>query len=217
MADVENNTPPVVPEVTPPVTPPADDDFKAKLAAAVAEELKDIKLKLDKAHSQRDEVIAQSEALKQQVSDQKAEQLKAEGKHVEALELKLAESEARVAVLARRNIELTRDLEIKQLLSGYDFRSDKASKMAFAEVTSQLTQNEDGSWKGTNGDPVEKVIKDFMVSEDNEFLLKPKSNSGGGTPSTPSTPSSSPSPKKSLFELTQAEVIQMAAEGKFRK
>ncbi len=225
MPEVNQNTDP---DVTPVTTSPTaispqpktgdsnSADFEAAVAAAVAEQLKEMKTKVDKAYSQRDETLAQAEELKQKLTEQETQRLKAEGKELEALELQLAQEKAKSETLARRNIELTRDLELKNVLSKYDFRSDKASKMAFSEITGQLIQNENGSWQGKNGDTVEKVITDFMTSEDNEFLLKPKANTGGGDSTVASTKTSSSSTSTSLFGKTQAEVLKMAAEGKFR-
>jgi len=221
MTDVNNNQDDNtdVPPAPAPEAPNLGNDtkeFKDAVAAAVAEQLKDLKAKVDNAYSQRDTVVKEAEELKQKLSEQQTEKLKAEGKVAEALELELSQERAKSEVLAKRNIELTRDLEIKSVLNGYDFRSDKASKMAFSEITAQLVQTEQGSWQGKNGDKVEKIIGDFMSSEDNEFLLKPKANSGGGhLPTSPTSPP--PSSGKSLFQMTQKEVLEMAATGKLNR
>ena len=221
MTDVHDNT-----TEKPEPTTVTDDDsnlrddpkkFESEVEKAVAARLKDLKAKVDTAYSQRDLSIKEVEELKQKLSEQETAKLKAEGKEIEALELELSQERAKAETLAKRNIELTRDLEIKSILNGYDFRSDKASKMAFSEITGQLLQTETGSWQGRNGDKVEKIITDFMTSEDNEFLLKPKANSGSGNTTPASQKTQSSTTKGSLFERTQEEVLQMAAEGKFRK
>ena len=70
---------------------------------------------------------------------------------------------------------------------------------------------EKGEWVHKSGVAVKDFVKTFAENEDNAFLFKQKQNSGNGSQNVP--PSSNTT-KKSLFEMTQDEVLQMAAEGK---
>ena len=72
-------------------------------------------------------------------------------------------------------------------------------------------KNEKGEWVHKSGVAVKDFVKTFAENEDNAFLFKQKQNSGNGSQNIP--PSSNTN-KKSLFEMTQDEVLQMAAEGK---
>ena len=190
---------------------PTNPEIQAMLKSAVAEAVKDIKTKLDVAYTKRDEALQKVSEFEQKERDLEIKRLQDAGKDREAFELQLAEMKANQETLQKRNLELSRDVDARQALSAFAFRSEKAAKMAFDEVTSQLVQNEKGEWVHKSGVAVKDFVKTFAENEDNAFLFKQKQNSGNGSQNIP--PSSN-TPKKSLFEMTQDEVLQMAAEGK---
>ena len=190
---------------------PTNPEIQAMIKSAVAEAVKDIKTKLDVAYTKRDEALQKVSEFEQKERDLEIKRLQDAGKDREAFELQLAEMKANQETLQKRNLELSRDVDARQALSAFAFRSEKAAKMAFDEVTSQLVQNEKGEWVHKSGVTVKDFVKTFAENEDNAFLFKQKQNSGNGSQNIP--PSSNTN-KKSLFEMTQDEVLQMAAEGK---
>ena len=190
---------------------PTNPEIQAMIKSAVADAVKDIKAKLDVAYTKRDEALQKVSEFEQKERDLEIKRLQDAGKEREAFELQLAELKANQETLQKRNLELSRDVDARQALSAFAFRSEKAAKMAFDEVISQLVQNEKGEWVHKSGVAVKDFVKTFAENEDNAFLFKQKQNSGNGSQNIP--PSSNTT-KKSLFEMTQDEVLQMAAEGK---
>jgi hypothetical protein len=185
------------------------------IANAIDENLKPIKEKLDSAYAGRDEALAKVAEYEQKEREREIELLKEQGKHQEAHERELAEERAKREAAERRNVELTRDTELRAALGTYDFRNKNAQDMAFKELVSGLVRAEDGSWVDRSGNSIETAVKSFTEDEGNTFLFKIKANSGSGT-DQPSKPSS-PNAGKSLFDIPQAEVIKMAGEGKLSK
>jgi len=205
-------------ETTTPETKPAtktDDDMIQKLVQdRIDEQLKDIKTKLDTAFSQRDELKSKLELLEKEKRDRELKDLQEAGKHKEAYEMQLAEEREIRKRLEQRNVELTRDNEVRQALGALPFRNDKAIEMANQEIVAQLVQNESGVWVHRSGVSVKDFVAAFANNEDNAFLFKQKTSSGAGLPSTSTTTSSTT--KKSLFDMSQDEVLKLASEGKLR-
>jgi hypothetical protein len=191
-----------------------EDPVEKLVKERVSEAVKDIKTKLDSAYGARDEAMRKLADIEQKQKERELEQLKKEGKEKEALELQLSEERAKRETLERRTIELTRDLELRNSLSGYDFRNDTAIDMAYREIVAQLIQNEQGVWVHKSGISVKDFVKQFTEQDSNSFLLKPKVSSGAGTTTTQSNSSSGDNSKKSLFSMSQDDVLKLAREGK---
>jgi hypothetical protein len=194
-----------------------DDDLVTKLVEErINESLKPIKEKLDKAYSARDEALRKIAEYEQKEKEAELKRLQEEGKHKEAYEMQLAEERAKREAIEKRNIELTRDLEVKNVLTSVEFRNDRAAEIAYKEVVTQLVQNENGAWVHRSGVSIRDFIKSFVDDDNNAFLLKPKASSGSGSTSVKPSVSSG-SEKKSLFSMSQEEVLKMAREGKLRR
>jgi hypothetical protein len=200
----ENNEEPKTPE-----TPP---DIESLVQKAVDEQLKGIKEKLDNAYAVRDEALKKVKEMEDTVRKKEIEQLENEGKHREALEMKLEEERKLRADIEKRNTELTRDMRVKDLLSGLEFNNSRAYELAHREIVNDLIQDEKGSWVHKKGLSIEDAIKEFAENEANSFLFKQKKSSGPGLPSNINP--SNPTAKTSLFKMSQAEVLKLAAEGK---
>jgi hypothetical protein len=197
-----------------PKTDPVDKTLVDKVVEErVNESLKDIKAKLDIAFKTRDDALKEIEAFKKKERDAEVKRLKEEGKEREAYELQLAEQKARADALEKQNTELTRDVEVRGLLSNLSFRNDKAIEMAYREVIGQLVRDETGKWVHRSGIPIKEFIKHFAESDDNAFLFKTKTSTGGGS-AGPVSKSESSGGKRSLFKMSQEEVIKAAIEGK---
>ena len=186
------------------------EDIERLIQERVAASLKDIKSKLDGAYSARDAALKKVAEFEQKEKEAELARLKEEGKHKEAYELQLAQERARIEALEKRNIELTRDIEVKNALSAFTFKSESASNMAYNSIVSELVQNENGEWIHKTGTSIHDYVKQF--SDQNPFLFEQKISTGPGVTTTKTTsPSSTP---KSLFELSQEEVLKLAMEGK---
>jgi len=192
-----------------------DDEVLAKLAEQkAAEQLKEIKTKLDEAYKKRDEALQKTAELERVKKEQEIKDLEAAGKHKEAYEARLAEIEAKSKDLEKRNTELARDVAVKDALKGHSFRNDKASEMAYQDVVAQLVQNDKGQWVHRSGVSIASFVETFAKDSANEFLFKAKQNSGAGTGSG-SGNGAKPTNQDSLFKMSQADVLKLAAEGKF--
>lgn len=201
-------------------TTKADSEMIAKLVQERLDaELANIKKSLDGAYKQRDEYQSKVAAFEAKEREATLKRLSEEGKFKEAYEIQLAEERAANAALAKRNTELSRDVNVREALRGMSFRNDKAAQMAFQEVTSNLVQDEHKQWIHRSGISIKEYCDAFSKDEDQSFLFKAKSNSGGGTVATSSgngTPGEQAKPR-SLFDMSQAEVLKLAAEGKLSK
>lgn len=184
---------------------------KEKVDAVLAE----IKPKLDNAYQSRDEALKKLAEFEQKEKELQIKKLEEEGKLKEAYELKLAESNAKISALEKSNTELSRDTQVRSALSGLDWRNDVASEMAYREVVANLVRNDKGQWVHSSGVSIKDYIGQFAKDENWSFLFKPKSSSGAGTTQTNS--GTSTTTKKSVFEMSQAEVLAKAAKGEFGK
>ena len=194
----------------------ADQDLVDKLVKErLLDELKPIKEKLNTAFSQRDEALKKIAEFEKEKRDAEIARLKEEGKHKEAFERQLAEERAAREALEKTNLELSRNNDVRVALNGINFRNDKAVEMAFQEIVGALVRNEQGQWVHKSGISIRDYVKTFVDDEDNSFLFKTKASSGSGSSGPKGTaPASGP---KSLFDLSQAEVLKLAAEGKLPK
>ena len=192
-----------------------EDDAKTeeeRVEALVAARLKEIKSKLDGAYAERDAEKARADKLEKDRRDAEIKRLEEDGKHKEAAEARLADAEARLAAAERRNVELTRDLDLKDALKAFNFRNEKAADMAFQELVGTLVQDDKGIWQHKSGKTLREAAKAFAEDSANSFLFKAKASNGTGT--DPKPPSDVKSKPGSLFGLSQAEVLKLAAEGK---
>lgn len=211
---------PIVEDKAPDTRTPAqkDADMVAKLVQdGIDAALKPIKDKLDSAHAKREAAEKKVEEFEKKEREDNLKRLEEEGKHKEAYELRLAEERAARKTAEDKVIKLSRDMEVRNVLSSQNFRNDKALEMAYSEVVGQLVQNESGVWVHRSGVSVKDFVKTFADDDANAFLFKQKVSTGGG--SVPAKPGGSgdSGTKKSLFDYSQAEVIKMAEEGKLRK
>ena len=198
------------------VKPTLDAEALAKLVEEqVAERLKEIKGKLDNAYQARDEARKKAEEYEKEKRAAELARLEEEGKHKEAYEMRLKEEREAREKAERRAIELSRDVDVRQALSAYPFRNDNASEMAYREIVGQLVQDANGNWVHRSGVSIKDFVKAFAEHEDNTFLFKPKHSTGGG--STNEKPANTSTEKKSLFEMSQEEVLKLAGEGKIAR
>jgi hypothetical protein len=193
-----------------------DQDMIAKLVKEkVDAELKAIKDKLDGSYAQRDEALRKLAEKEQKEKDEMLKRLEEEGKHKEVYELKLAEEKAKREALEKANVELTRDVTVRDVLKGYSFKNDNAADVGYREVVSQLVQNDKGDWVHRSGVSIKDFVKAFATDENNSYLFAVKHNSGDGNNNGnfKNENNQDNNQKKSLFKMTQAEVLAMAERG----
>lgn len=188
----------------------SEEEIEKLVQDRIAVALKDIKAKLDNAYSARDNALKKAADFERKEREAELARLKEEGKHQEAFEMQLAQERAKIEALEQRNIELTRDIDVKNALSAFTFKSESAATMAYKTVVSELVRNEDGQWVHRDGSSIKDFVKKF--SELNSFLFEQKISTGPGVTST--KPTTSSGTVKSLFGLPQEEVLRLAAEGK---
>ncbi len=187
-----------------------------RIQALVDAALKPIKEKLNAAYAERDDANRKVKDFEKRDRDAELKKLEEEGKVKEAYEGRLADSEARTNAAEARVVELTRNLELKDVLSGYTFRNEKAKDMAFQELVGHLVQDEKtGEWMHKTGVSIAEAAKKFAEDEANAFLFKSKASSGGGSDTTP--PVDTKKKPNSVFGMSQAEVLQRAREGTLPK
>lgn len=188
-------------------------DISVLVKQQVEENLKPIKEKLDSAYSARDEALKKLAEIEQQQKEAEKQRLKEQGKLQELAEMQLAEERAKREALEKRNVELTRDVTVKSQLANINFRNQKSREMAYGDIVKELIQDENGNWTHRSGASIEDYIQSYAENEDNKFLFQPKvsSGTGGNAPSSNQGTSGTP---KSLFEMSQEEVLKLAAEGK---
>jgi|GEM_PF-1793243 len=197
----------------------ADSEMISKLVQERLDaELANIKKSLDNAYKQRDEYQAKVAAFEAKEREATVKRLSEEGKFKEAYEIQLAEERAANAALAKRNTELSRDVNVREALRSMSFRNDKAAEMAFKEITGNLVQDDKKQWIHRSGISIKEYCEAFSKDEEQSFLFKVKSNSGGGSTSSGRGEILADVKKpKSLFDMTQSEVLKLAAEGKLGK
>jgi len=193
-----------------------DPDVARLISEQVDTKLADIKEKLNKSYTERDEANRKATEAETALKAANIKRLEDEGKHKEALELKLADADAKITSLTKHNTELTRDNSVRNELSGLDFRSTTAYDMAFKTLTQELVMDDKGQWTHRSGVSIREFVSDYAKGEEQQFLFKPKANSGNGT-SKPADTNIDTSKGKSLFAMSQADVIKMYEKGDSRR
>jgi len=186
----------------------AEPSIEELVAQQVAEELKGVKGNLDKAYSARDDALAKIAEFELEQTKAETARLKEEGNHQEAFELEISQERAKIAALTEDNVKLTRDIEVKSMLSSYDFKSDSASSMAYNSLINDLQKNDKGEWVNKAGKQLVDHVSEFMTTENNSFLLKPVVNTGTGE-----THKQSNTQETSVFKMTQEEVLARVEKG----
>lgn len=185
-------------------------EIEALVQARVDAALKEIKGKLDKSYEARNEAQRKLAELEEARKAEAREQLKKDGKIQEALEAEISELRAKNQVLEKRIIELGRDGELRAALGALDFRSQRASEVAFREIVDSLEQDDKGNWKDKTGKTIPDIVKALSEDPEQSFLFKTRENSGGGgrnNSSSSKTGGKGSEKKTSIFQRSQAEVL----------
>jgi len=200
------------------VTPEADSKEETvvspadEVEALVAERLATMKENMNRMSKERDDALKLKADMEAKAKEDAIARMKEEGKLQEALEMELADANARLASFQEQNVKLSRDNVLGQALAGMDFRNEKSRDMARREIVEQLTQGDEGNWVHTSGMNINDFVDAYAKTEDNSFLFRPKNNSGAGT----GTPAGAPSTEqiKPIGQMSTQEILALAAKGK---
>ena len=195
----------------------SNDDSKKTPAQLVEEAITrtkaEMKALLDGAYNQRDAALKEKAELEHAKKEAEQKRMLEEGKHKEVLELQLAEEKAKREAVEKRNTELSRDVAVRSALNGLNFRNEKAATTAYNEIISNLKRDANGNWQGSDGKSIVDTVSALVADTDFNFLFKAKENGGGGSDDVGGK-SKDNSSGKSLFSMSQAEVLKQAAAGK---
>jgi hypothetical protein len=199
---------------------PTEEELKAARDAEVkklaeqlaADQLKDIKAKLDESYARRDAAEKQAADLAAASRQAEIKALEDAGKTTEAMQRRLDDQTNALAAANAKLIAYERDgLVIKHLDSvpGLEFASPRAREIAMGQINAVLTQDKDGKWLHRTGLDVQSFVKTFVSDPENAFLLKPKTNQGAGLPSG----ASGGTLKKPMKDMTTQELLEAAQSG----
>ena len=188
-----------------------ESSSESDIERLVEERLAKMKGNMDRMVKERDDALKAKAEIEKARKEEQMERLKEEGKLQELAEMKAADLEAKLKVMEEENVRLKRDGVLNDALAALDFRNDRSRTMARQDIVGELIQNEEGQWVHKSGKTIQEYVEAYSKEEDNSFLFRVKSNSGGG--STSSQQPSDVSKQKSIGEMTTQEILAMAAKG----
>lgn len=186
-------------------------ELQKHIDGLVAEQLKGVKTNLDNAYAARDKLQADIDALNKKNQEDELKRLEAEGKHREALELRLKEANDALTASRAEVTSLSRDVQLREHLNGLPFKNDKAAKSAFNDLKDMLVRNDKGEWVSKDGASITTIVKAYAEDQENDYLFKPKQNSGGGSNTGTGGTGGPGTSQKSVTQMTNAELIAHVA------
>ena len=109
-------------------------DIKQMVDDEVSKAISNIKLNLDNAYKERDEALGQIEKIKVEKRQAEISSLEQQGKHSEAMQIKLNEMNTKLEAYEQKNTELSRDNAVRTQLNALNFKSEKAANMAYTDI-----------------------------------------------------------------------------------
>jgi len=189
-------------------------DIKSLVDAEVSKAIKNIKVNLDSAYSERDAALAQVEQAKADKQKAEIEALEKQGKHSEVMQMKLSELTTKLETYEQKNTELSRDNAVRTQLNSLNFKSDKAAKMAYSDIVGSLKKDASGNWLHETGLSIEDAVSSYAKDDNNAFLFSVKANAGTGI--NPAKPASGNNPVKSIKEMSTDELLSNIEKGNIK-
>lgn len=189
-------------------------DIKSLVDAEVSKAIKNIKVNLDSAYSERDAALVQVEQAKADKQKAEIEALEKQGKHSEVMQMKLSELTAKLETYEQKNTELSRDNAVRTQLNSLNFKSDKAAKMAYSDIVGSLKKDASGNWMHETGLSIEDAVSSYAKDDNNAFLFSVKANAGTGI--NPAKPASGNNPVKSIKEMSTDELLLNIEKGNIK-
>ena len=208
--NIENNT--QVKEETADET--KQPDVKQLVDQEVSKAISNIKLNLDNAYKERDEALSQIEKIKVEKRQAEISSLEQQGKHSEAMQMKLNEMNAKLEAYEQKNIELSRDNAVRTQLNSLNFKSEKAANMAYSDIVKSLKKDASGNWVNENGASIDETVSNYAKDDNNEFLFSVKANMGSGI--TPAKPSTGTTPVSSIKDMSTDEMLNAVSKGQIK-
>ena len=208
--NIENNT--QVKEETANET--KQPDVKQMVDEEVSKAISNIKLNLDNAYKERDEALGQIEKIKVEKRQAEISSLEQQGKHSEAMQIKLNEMNVKLEAYEQKNTELSRDNAVRTQLNSLNFKSEKAANMAYSDIVKSLKKDALGNWVNENGISIDETVSNYAKDDNNEFLFSVKANMGSGI--TPAKPSTGSTPVSSIKDMTTDEMLNALSKGQVK-
>ena len=189
-------------------------DIKQLVDEEVSKAIKNIKVNLDNAYKERDEAVNQIAKIKEEKRQAEILSLEQQGKHSEAMQMKLSELNQRLEQYEQKNTELSRDNAVRTQLNALNFKSEKAANMAYSDIVNSLKKDATGNWVHESGLSISETVSNYAKDENNAFLFSVKANMGTGI--NPAKPSTGTNPVTSIKDMSTDELLNAVAKGQIK-
>ena len=125
-------------------------DVKQMVDDEVSKAISNIKVNLDNAYKERDEALNTITKIKEEKRQAEISSLENQGKHSEAMQIKLNELNSKLELYEQKNTELSRDNAVRSQLNSLNFKSEKAANMAYSDIVKSLKKDALGNWVNEN-------------------------------------------------------------------
>ena len=189
-------------------------DIKQLVDEEVSKAISNIKVNLDNAYKQRDEALSEVNKIKEEKRQTEIQSLEQQGKHSEAMQMKLNEVNKRLEQYEQKNTELSRDNAVRTQLNALNFKSEKAAEMAYSDIVNSLKKDATGNWVHETGSSITETVSNYAKDDNNSFLFSVKANMGTGI--TPAKPSTGINPVTSIKDMSSDEMLNAISKGQIK-
>ena len=189
-------------------------DIKQLVDEEVSKAISNIKVNLDNAYKQRDEALSEVNKIKEEKRQTEIQSLEQQGKHSEAMQMKLNEVNKRLEQYEQKNTELSRDNAVRTQLNALNFKSEKAAEMAYSDIVNSLKKDATGNWVHETGSSINETVSNYAKDDNNAFLFSVKANMGSGI--SPAKPSTGTNPVGSIKDMSTDEMLNAIAKGQVK-
>jgi hypothetical protein len=189
-------------------------DIKQMVDQEVSKAIANIKVNLDNAYKQRDEALSEVNKIKEEKRQTEIQSLEQQGKHAEAMQMKLNEVNKRLEQYEQKNTELSRDNAVRTQLNALNFKSEKAAEMAYSDIVNSLKKDATGNWVHETGSSISETVSNYAKDDNNAFLFSVKANMGSGI--SPAKPSTGTNPVGSIKDMSTDEMLNAIAKGQVK-
>jgi len=189
-------------------------NIKQMVDEEVSKAIANIKVNLDNAYKQRDEALSEVNKIKEEKRQTEIQSLEQQGKHSEAMQMKLNEVNKRLEQYEQKNTELSRDNAVRTQLNALNFKSEKAAEMAYSDIVNSLKKDATGNWVHETGSSITETVSNYAKDDNNAFLFSVKANMGSGV--SPAKPSTGTNPVGSIKDMSTDEVLDAVAKGRIK-
>ena len=189
-------------------------DVKQMVDDEVSKAISNIKVNLDNAYKERDEALNTITKIKEEKRQAEISSLENQGKHSEAMQIKLNELNSKLELYEQKNTELSRDNAVRSQLNSLNFKSEKAANMAYSDIVKSLKKDALGNWVNENGISINETVSNYAKDDNNSFLFSVKANMGTGI--TPAKPSTGINPVTSIKDMSSDEMLNAISKGQIK-